>query len=134
MLCFFFLIVRRPPRSTRTDTLFPYTPLFRSIGGSGTDTASYAGSANGVTVDLTTGTGLGGDAQGDTLSGIENLTGSNYDDTLTGDGGTNSLTGGNGNEARKSVVSGNRESVRLDLGGRRIIKQKTEGQKLHTRN
>src|SRR3546814_2209851 len=30
-LCFFFLMIRRPPRSTRTDTLFPYTALFRSI-------------------------------------------------------------------------------------------------------
>src|SRR3546814_19391345 len=31
MLCvFFFLRIRRPPRSTRTDTLFPYTTLFRS--------------------------------------------------------------------------------------------------------
>src|SRR3546814_17431707 len=32
MLCFFFffLRMRRPPRSTRTDTLFPYTTLFRS--------------------------------------------------------------------------------------------------------
>src|SRR3546814_11514443 len=29
-LCFFFLMIRRPPRSTRTDTLFPYTTLFRS--------------------------------------------------------------------------------------------------------
>src|SRR3546814_20445889 len=28
---FFFLIIRRPPRSTRTDTLFPYTTLFRSV-------------------------------------------------------------------------------------------------------
>src|SRR3546814_18213504 len=28
--CFFFLMIRRPPRSTRTDTLFPYTTLFRS--------------------------------------------------------------------------------------------------------
>src|SRR3546814_21050725 len=27
-------MIRRPPRSTRTDTLFPYTTLFRSIGGS----------------------------------------------------------------------------------------------------
>src|SRR3546814_18388907 len=27
---FFFLVIRRPPRSTRTDTLFPYTTLFRS--------------------------------------------------------------------------------------------------------
>src|SRR3546814_3533569 len=41
MLCvssFFFLMIRRPPRSTRTDTLFPYTTLFRSLhrhGGSG---------------------------------------------------------------------------------------------------
>src|SRR3546814_7654072 len=28
---FFFLMIRRPPRSTRTDTLFPYTTLFRSV-------------------------------------------------------------------------------------------------------
>src|SRR3546814_7145658 len=30
MYCVFFLMIRRPPRSTRTDTLFPYTTLFRS--------------------------------------------------------------------------------------------------------
>src|SRR3546814_20633841 len=30
MFGFFFLMIRRPPRSTRTDTLFPYTTLFRS--------------------------------------------------------------------------------------------------------
>src|SRR3546814_4171041 len=28
--CLFFLMILRPPRSTRTDTLFPYTTLFRS--------------------------------------------------------------------------------------------------------
>src|SRR3546814_19740890 len=36
LLClpvFFFLMIRRPPRSTRTDTLFPYTTLFRSSAG-----------------------------------------------------------------------------------------------------
>src|SRR3546814_14574238 len=32
LLCFFFLMIRRPPRSTLTDTLFPYTTLFRSAG------------------------------------------------------------------------------------------------------
>src|SRR3546814_8987038 len=33
MVCLlFFLMLRRPPRSTRTDTLFPYTTLFRSLG------------------------------------------------------------------------------------------------------
>src|SRR3546814_16071690 len=30
LCCFFFFMIRRPPRSTRTDTLFPYTTLFRS--------------------------------------------------------------------------------------------------------
>src|SRR3546814_11583466 len=37
-LCFFFLMIRRPPRSTRTDTLFPYTTLFRSPRSSATST------------------------------------------------------------------------------------------------
>src|SRR3546814_11405555 len=32
-ICFFFLLIRRPPGSTRTDTLFPYTTLFRSYFG-----------------------------------------------------------------------------------------------------
>src|SRR3546814_13140091 len=31
-MCVFFLMIRRPPRTTRTDTLFPYTTLFRSVG------------------------------------------------------------------------------------------------------
>src|SRR3546814_10169942 len=30
-MCFFFLMLRRPPRSTRTASLFPYTTLFRSV-------------------------------------------------------------------------------------------------------
>src|SRR3546814_17942466 len=33
MILFFFLMIRRPPRSTRTDTLFPYTTLCRSAFG-----------------------------------------------------------------------------------------------------
>src|SRR3546814_4635454 len=33
VLFFFFLMIRRPPRSNRTDTLFPYTTLFRSESG-----------------------------------------------------------------------------------------------------
>src|SRR3546814_19962996 len=33
ILSFFCLMIRRPPRSTRTDTLFPYTTLFRSLRG-----------------------------------------------------------------------------------------------------
>src|SRR3546814_14307841 len=42
-LYFFFLMIRRPPRSTRTDTLFPYTTLFRSSCTS--STAAYIANA-----------------------------------------------------------------------------------------
>jgi Ca2+-binding RTX toxin-like protein len=69
------------------------------IGGGGIDAASYSGSASGVTVSLVTGVmGVGGDAQGDTLSGIENIIGSGNNDTLTGDSFDNILDGGAGND------------------------------------
>src|SRR3546814_11757944 len=38
---FFFLMIRRPPRSTRTDTLVPYTTLFRSVGEAGPDFGAF---------------------------------------------------------------------------------------------
>ena len=62
------------------------------------DTASYAGSDAAVTVSLTTNSGSGGHAQDDTLSGVENLTGSDHNDTLIGNTGANTLTGGAGND------------------------------------
>jgi ELWxxDGT repeat protein len=65
-------------------------------GGIGLDTASYAKSGAAVAVDLGAGTGTGGDAQGDVLANIENLTGSKFGDTLTGDAGANVLDGGAG--------------------------------------
>ncbi len=68
------------------------------VGGAGTDTADYSASVDGVTVNLTTGSGSGGDAQGDRLTGVENLIGSAQGDRLTGDGGANVLTGGAGND------------------------------------
>src|SRR3546814_18933151 len=43
MLLFFFLMIRRPPRSTRTDTLFPYPTLFRSVDGLKTGHLSVSG-------------------------------------------------------------------------------------------
>ncbi len=60
------------------------------------DTASYATSAEGVTVNLESGTGTGGDAEGDTLIEIENLEGSAQDDHLIGDAESNQLVGGAG--------------------------------------
>ena len=66
------------------------------IGGAGIDTAYYTASAAGVTVNLALGTGVGGDAQGDTLAGIEQVYGSAQSDTLTGDAGANTLWGNGG--------------------------------------
>ncbi|MGV2122177.1 hypothetical protein ACQZ4R_03625 [Agrobacterium vitis] len=66
-------------------------------GGSGTDTASYEGSAA-VNVNLKTNLATGGEAAGDTFTGIENLTGSSSADTLTGDDNNNVLNGGGGND------------------------------------
>jgi Ca2+-binding RTX toxin-like protein len=67
-------------------------------GGAGTDMASYTGSAAAVTVNLATGVASGGDAQGDTLSSIEQLSGSGFADKLTGDAGANSLSGQDGDD------------------------------------
>src|SRR3546814_17986570 len=41
LFVFVFLMIRRPPRSTRTDTLFPYTTLFRS-GSAGQSLGAFA--------------------------------------------------------------------------------------------
>src|SRR5262245_3743902 len=67
-------------------------------GGSNVDSVSYAGSSVGVNVNLATGIGFGGEAQGDQLAGIENIVGSAFADLLTGDGGNNSLGGGTGQD------------------------------------
>ena len=67
-------------------------------GGAGTDTATYANSGAGVTVNLTTGTGDGGEAQGDTLNSIEKVIGSAFDDTLTAATSGYVLQGGAGND------------------------------------
>jgi Ca2+-binding RTX toxin-like protein len=67
-------------------------------GGEGIDTATYETSSRGVSVDLRTGTGRGGDAEGDTLRAIENLVGSKFDDSLSGDKLNNLLIGGGGKD------------------------------------
>ena len=79
------------------------------IGRDGVDTSDYSASAAGVTVDLALGTGVGGDAEGDTLSGIENAVGSKFDDLLTGTGtAIGTLSGGDGNDVLRGagVING----------------------------
>jgi Ca2+-binding RTX toxin-like protein len=68
-------------------------------GGAGSDWASYEDATAGVKVDLTKTTAQDtGGAGKDTLSGVENLWGSAFDDTLTGDAGSNYLFGAAGND------------------------------------
>ncbi len=67
------------------------------IGGDGIDRASYIFATAGVTVNLATG-GTGGEATGDTYAGIENVRGSQFADTITGDAGANYLFGAEGND------------------------------------
>ena len=73
-------------------------------GGEGIDTAIYTGSLAGVTVDLTAGTGSGGDAQGDTLVSIEHVLGSGFGDTLVGDANANILNGATGADTMQGLL------------------------------
>jgi Ca2+-binding RTX toxin-like protein len=69
-------------------------------GGAGDDTASYAGAGAAVTVSLALqgAAQATGSAGSDTLTSFENLAGSAYNDTLTGDSGVNVISGGAGND------------------------------------
>jgi Ca2+-binding RTX toxin-like protein len=90
------------------DTVIGGAGADRKEGGPGTDIADYTASPEGVTVDLAAGTGRGGHAEGDVLSGIEAVTGSAFADLLVGDtrgnalrggGGADTLQGGSGNDS-----------------------------------
>jgi Ca2+-binding RTX toxin-like protein len=70
----------------------------RLIGSSGTDTAYYALSPARVSISLANNVNHDGDAEGDTLSSIENVIGSHFHDFLGGDNGINQLSGGHGND------------------------------------
>ena len=94
------------------DTLRGGAGADRLDGGGRFDAADYSTSDAGVTVDLSTGAGSGGHAEGDTLTNIENVTGSRHNDTLTGDGKANVLKGGGGGDR----LSGGAGADRLDGG------------------
>ena len=85
----------------------------RLDGGDGVDRVSYQGSDAGVTVNLRDGTAEGGHAEGDVITDVENMKGSDHGDTLRGDDGANRLEGGNGND----VLAGGAGADRLDGGG-----------------
>jgi Ca2+-binding RTX toxin-like protein len=84
-------------------------------GGGGTDTLSYTSSMAGVVVNLGNGMVQGGDAQGDSVSYFENVSGSEYADSLFGNGLANLLKGGKGAD---SIFGGiNNDVIEGGLGG-----------------
>lgn len=92
---------------TGNDTLHGGAGADLLDAGSGMDYADYSDSGSAVNIDLGAGTATGGDATGDTLSGVDGLYGSAYDDTLVGfdgsstdptDGYTNVFYGNAGND------------------------------------
>lgn len=93
------------------------------IGGGGIDTADYSASVDRIAVNLMSGSALGGDAHGDTLVSIENLTGTNsaFTDFLTGDDSANTLRGLAGDDhldglGGDDVLIGDDGADRLDGG------------------
>jgi uncharacterized protein (TIGR01370 family) len=59
-------------------------------GGEGSDYLNYSNSIAGVSINMVTGTGTGGDAAGDSFAGFENVVGSAFNDIITGDTATTS--------------------------------------------
>ncbi|MEL6235816.1 MAG: calcium-binding protein, partial [Pseudomonadota bacterium] len=88
------------------DLLFGGADLDLLIGGAGIDTASYADAIAGVTINLAAPSSGTGDAQGDRLVGVEIVAGSDFGDSITGDGAANTLDGGAGADSI-SGLSGN---------------------------
>ena len=103
------------------DWLYGGRGADRLEGGAGEDGASYWWSDAAVRVDLSTGEAAGGEADGDTLHGIENLSGSAHDDELTGNDADNELWGRDGNDtlsggAGDDWLHGGAGADRLDGG------------------
>ncbi len=75
------------------DALIGGTDADLLVGGAGFDTVRYDNAISGVNVDIGFNNAVGGESQGDQFSGIEGISGSNFDDGLWGDGTANVLQG-----------------------------------------
>jgi Ca2+-binding RTX toxin-like protein len=90
------------------DTLKGFGGADRLDGGAGVDTAFYTDSSVAVGVNLASGLGFGGTAEGDTLISIENLYGSSFNDSLIGNDAANNFHGLSGNDILKGAGGADR--------------------------
>src|SRR3546814_13442445 len=119
-------MIRRPPRTTRTATLFPYTTLFRSL----RRAIAHAANRGGIPIvearrdaDIAlVGRMAVADVEADPANMVEMRLCPRMGRVLPRPVVHHQIAR---NVDRKSVVSGKSVSVRVDLGGRRIIKKKT---------
>ena len=92
-------------------------------GGAGIDTVTYADAATGVSASLSSQGGSYGEATGDKIVNVENLTGSAHDDVLVGNGGDNVIEGGAGDDTLEgkggadALIGGNGADTLLGGGG-----------------
>src|SRR3546814_19998475 len=125
-------MIRRPPRSTLTDTLFPYTTLFRS--------QADAGQLPAVIQQIERAVGAGvadrdaGQIRGDVVDAPQHpltFQRQGVRTQLPGEqqAGAPGIAERGIDADRKSVVEGKSVSVRVDLGGRRNIKKTTKNKK-----
>src|SRR3546814_16127394 len=110
-------MIRRPPRSTRTDTLFPYTTLFRSAPPPAAKPTARTTIRDEVAETAAEALRSLIDTMGEGVISI------NAEGVVTAVSPACAAIFGYGAD-RKSVVAGKSVSVRVDLGGRRIIKKK----------
>jgi Ca2+-binding RTX toxin-like protein len=90
-------------------------------GGNGVDTVSYAGSWDALTINLATNAVSGGDATGDTITGFENVVGSDHNDTITGSTAANVIEGGAGDDAMDGGAGNDTFRIGLSSGIDSII-------------
>ncbi|KAA8744910.1 calcium-binding protein [Pseudomonas koreensis] len=104
--------------SNYDDTFFASAAADNLDGYNGNDRLSYSQSEQGVNITMTaarSGTGLGGDAQGDTFSDFETIIGSNYNDVFTASLGTTAFYGGAGNDVY--IINGSASQNVVEMAG-----------------
>lgn len=107
----FNVVIENAIGGSGNDTLVGNASKNTLDGRNGLDTASYENSDAGVVVNLAEGNAIGGHAEGDTLQSIENLEGSAFGDSLTGNTSSNILEGLGGNDFIDGGTGSNSDTV-----------------------